>query len=191
MHATTKATKIVSWRPTGVGVRAEAVTIEAVRNVIADWDGVNWAAVRAVLENAGLPMERIDAMHERDVRQYFAVGQRRMILVLGGQCHTATNTIVSGGTPSTKFYVPHNAGATLPPAIDKAERKVLLVMARFDASQLLTIPDIVQADGGGERTVGPALTSLIQKKLAERPEGDKDGARLTKQGRAMARELSE
>jgi DNA-binding CsgD family transcriptional regulator len=90
----------------GYDTSAPAEVLDAVRKVITDWDGVNWAAVRAALEHAGQPQERIDAMTLDDVRQYFAVGQRRIVLALGGNPETAIHTVVAV-EPATVGYVKH------------------------------------------------------------------------------------
>lgn len=82
------------WRPIGLLGNPDSATINAVRRVIADWDGVNWAAVRAVLEHAGQPQDRIRTMTTEDVRQYFAVGQKTITMKLGGNPFTADGVIV-------------------------------------------------------------------------------------------------
>ncbi len=78
---------------------ANAETAAAVRTVIADWDGSNWSAVRAVLRRDGLDETTIDKMTAHDVRMHFAIGQRPITLALGGQpnTHHATIVVPEGG----------------------------------------------------------------------------------------------
>lgn len=84
----------------GYHAPAPAEVVDAVCKVIADWDGVNWEAVRAVLLNDGKSRADIDAMTLEGVRQYFAVGQNRIMLHLGGRPHTASSSIISIGAPA-------------------------------------------------------------------------------------------
>lgn len=75
-------------------VQSDGKTLEAVRRVLPDWDGENWEAVRAVLRRDGLSDAQIACMDIPAVRQHFAVGQKPIILKLGGRPHTTDATIV-------------------------------------------------------------------------------------------------
>lgn len=110
LDAIEQARKLVGIFPmrSGYDRPAPAEVLDAVRKVIADWDGTNWAAVRAVLEHAGQSQERIEAMTLEDVRQYFAVGQKAITLRLGGQPFTATNEIVGNGGHETVSSPPNS-----------------------------------------------------------------------------------
>lgn len=73
-------------------VPADPATIAAVRRVVADWDGANWAALEPVLQRAGLlrPLAELTVF---EVRMQFAVGQRDLVIALGGRPETATGTL--------------------------------------------------------------------------------------------------
>lgn len=95
MSRSAKAPARLSWRPAHLVGRPSDQTIDAVRRVIAGWDGENWSAVRAVLDEAQISESRIESMTEEDVRQTFAVRQKRFIMNLGERPETATNSILA------------------------------------------------------------------------------------------------
>jgi hypothetical protein len=74
---------------------ADAETIEAVRRVIRDWDGLNYEAVRQALVGADWPAAEVDRILATPgaLRQAFAVGQRRIAVKLGGCPQTTDATI--------------------------------------------------------------------------------------------------
>ena len=80
------------------------------------------------------------------------------------------------------------------PPLTKNERLVLIALAEFDASILASVGEIAEAMPPAtriaSRTIGPAVTKLVAIGLAERPEGDKHGTRLTLPGRRLARKLA-
>lgn len=91
--------------------KADDATIEAVRRVISDWDGVNWAVVRVVLEEKGRTAQQISAMSELAVRMTFAAAHKTMIKLFDGAFGTHTPAVITeirgvdfrqGGTPSLK-----------------------------------------------------------------------------------------
>jgi DNA-binding CsgD family transcriptional regulator len=102
LAAIDQARKLLAVYPlrSGYDKPAPAEAVDAVRKVIADWDGKNWAAVRAAMMNDGKSRADIEAMTMDDVRQYFAVGQKRILRLLGGQPFTATNTVIADGLPA-------------------------------------------------------------------------------------------
>jgi hypothetical protein len=65
-------------------------TIDAIRKVITDWDGTNWAAVYQVLRGVGRTLDEIEKMTLMDIRMAFATGQKPMIEILGS-LETAVN----------------------------------------------------------------------------------------------------
>lgn len=67
---------------------------QAVRNVIADWDGLNWVAVRHCIETTMPNATGLDDWTIDDIRQRFAIGQRKMTIELGGRVNTTDATIV-------------------------------------------------------------------------------------------------
>lgn len=75
----------------GYKKQAQPEVTQAIRTVIADWDGINWLAVRIVLEQAGCV--NLDDMTTAEVRQRFAIMQRPITIKLGGQIHTTTARI--------------------------------------------------------------------------------------------------
>lgn len=80
------------------------------------------------------------------------------------------------------------------PALTASQSRVLAAMAAFDGSRLLTTKAIEEAMDAGtqlsERTIGPTLRELIKYGLAERPQGERRGARLTLRGRRLASKIA-
>jgi hypothetical protein len=81
------------------------------------------------------------------------------------------------------------------PALTENQSRVLRTMARFDPSQLLSsemIADEMDAHVRlSEETVRKCVGKLIESLLAERPQGDKNGARLNNAGRKLAGKIAE
>ncbi len=82
-------------------------------------------------------------------------------------------------------------GDTIGPGLTGNQTYVLEVMARFDPSRLLSAKDIVREMEAerrlSENTTLECVTRLIELDLAERPEGNRSGARLNGPGRRLAR----
>ncbi len=173
------------------GRKASTETVEAVRRVIVDWDGQNWAAVRAALKIAGESDASIDRMTVEDVRQYFAVGQERLRQLLGGMPNTTAGTIIEHGVNPDREEHDEPAG----PALTPNQQRVLQTMARFDASRLLSCaviaPKMDPAIRLSEEAVRQCVAKLIELNLAERPEGERSGARLTIPGRKLAGKIAD
>lgn len=76
------------------------------------------------------------------------------------------------------------------PALTVNQSRVLQTMARFDASRLLSAKMIAEEMDArvrlSEETVRQSVRKLIESNLAERPEGDRSGARLNRAGRKLA-----
>jgi hypothetical protein len=81
------------------------------------------------------------------------------------------------------------------PALTVNQSRVLQTMARFDASRLLSSKMIVEemdaATRLSEETVRQCVGKLIESNLAERPEGDRSGARLNSAGRKLAGKIAD
>lgn len=81
------------------------------------------------------------------------------------------------------------------PALTKGERITLAALATFDASRLASAADVSGAMPGSERhsdrTTREAIRKLVELQLVERPEGEKQGARLTLKGRRLAAKLAD
>ncbi len=82
-----------------------------------------------------------------------------------------------------------------PPALTPNQTVVIETMAQFDGSRLLSA---VTIDEGMDpkrrlsaRTIGPIVRRLIKLGLAERPEGERSGARLTPKGRRLAPKIAD
>lgn len=86
------------------------------------------------------------------------------------------------------------AEVEVPPLTDN-EVAVVTTLARFDPLQLASASKIeAEMDAPNRRsprTIGKAVTRLIQLGLAERPRGDRSGARLTTAGRRVARKFAD
>ena len=81
------------------------------------------------------------------------------------------------------------------PALSDNQSQVLRTMARFDGSQLLSAKMIAEEMNAAirlsEETVRLCVRKLIKSKLAERPEGDRSGARLNNRGRKLAGKIAD
>jgi hypothetical protein len=87
-----------------------------------------------------------------------------------------------------------DAQIEVPPLTDN-EVAVITTLARFDPLQLASASKIeAEMDASNRRsprTIGKAVTRLIELGLAERPRGDRSGARLTTAGRRVARKVAD
>lgn len=81
------------------------------------------------------------------------------------------------------------------PALTAGERMTLAALAAFDPSRLATAADVSEAmsaaERRSERTVRLAINKLVKLDLAERPEGAKQGSRLTIRGRRLATKIAD
>ena len=109
---------------------------------------------------------------------------------LDRECAAAEDSLA----PEQPSAEPATAEAAEPverlPTLERSELLVLQAMARQGRERLLTIPAIIEEMGDAERmshpTVGKAVNSLIEQRLAERPNGPRAGARLNGLGRRVA-----
>lgn len=85
---------------------------------------------------------------------------------------------------------PEPSEDTEPPALTKTDEAVLVAMSEPDGATLLSAAAIAGlmplAERLSEKTIGASVRRLIDLQLAERPEGPRQGARLTTQGRRIA-----
>lgn len=81
------------------------------------------------------------------------------------------------------------------PALTKSEWLTLYTLASFDAAKLASVEQIADAMDPTQRlslrTIGDALKKLIALHHAERPEGERHGARATVAGRRMAAKIAD
>lgn len=84
-------------------------------------------------------------------------------------------------------------GPPQPPALTRGERTTLIALAALDASRLASAAAVGEAMPATERlsdrTIRSAINKLVKLDLAERPEGDRQGARLTIRGRRLASQI--
>jgi len=84
---------------------------------------------------------------------------------------------------------------TPPPARTPTELRVLRMLATFDPSELASAARIEDAmeptQRVSERSISRIVPRLIELGLAERPQGERSGTRLTLLGRRIARRLAE
>jgi hypothetical protein len=85
--------------------------------------------------------------------------------------------------------VPTENEEELPRAFKPRERAVLLGMVDRPQEELLTLDDIADASKQSTGTAGRAINDLIDDEFAERPGGERGGARLTIKGRRAARKI--
>lgn len=90
---------------------------------------------------------------------------------------------------------PAGADESTGPALTVNQSRVLQTMARFDASRLLSAKMIAEEMDPSvrlsEETVRQCVGKLIESGLAERPEGDRSGARLNSVGRKLAGKIAD
>ncbi len=88
----------------------------------------------------------------------------------------------------------HNDAEASTP-LTQAQAKILHAMAQFDARRLLPVTAIVEAlpheSPLSDKTVRACLRKLIDCGLAERPEGERSGARLTMAGFRLAAKMTD
>jgi len=81
------------------------------------------------------------------------------------------------------------------PSLTPKQCFVLQTMARIDGSKLLSAKMIAAEMGAGSRlseeTVRVSVLKLIESNLAERPEGERSGARLNTAGRKLAWKIAD
>jgi len=81
-----------------------------------------------------------------------------------------------------------------PPALTANEVAVLRTLASFDPAELASAARVEaamdRAERVSEKTIRLAIRRLVGLGLAERPEGDRSGARLTIAGRRLARKIA-
>lgn len=84
---------------------------------------------------------------------------------------------------------------TQPPALTDAERWTLQALAGFDPADLAKASRVSDAmpleQHLSERTIRQAIKRLVSLGFAERPEGEKQGARLTMRGRRLATKIAD
>ncbi len=169
--------------------------------IIIDQDAENMAALgewfastrdelRAVIETRGLdapaPTPTVSVSPELLDRLEAASGAaEKMARVFGAGDNGDTK-------PKT---LPAGADESAGPALTVNQSRVLQTMARFDASRLLSSKMIAEEMDGtvrlAEETVRQCVGKLIALHLAERPEGERSGARLTTAGRKLAGKIAD
>lgn len=82
-----------------------------------------------------------------------------------------------------------------PPALTANEAGVLRTLATFDPAKLASAARVEAAmdrtDRISDKTIRVAIRRLVELGLAERPEGDRSGARLTIAGRRLVRKIAD
>ncbi len=98
-------------------------------------------------------------------------------------------------TPSTHIDGIDAIDDAVSPALSKSDIHVLRAMASFDTSRLLSATTIIEAvdieDRLSEETVRLCVLKLMRDQLATRPEGKRNGARLTIHGRRLAGKIAD
>jgi len=88
-----------------------------------------------------------------------------------------------------------DADGELPPSLSENQITIMRTMAECDPARLLSASRIEEAISPerriSERTIGDVLRRLIELGYAERPEGERRGARLTIRGRRILRKIAD
>ena len=173
-------------------------------------DAVLLAAVESAERVAASPIEKWNAMQAAQPganHQRFHAGDVVSAADLAALRSAATllrmagvgRVIESLGAPDdndTKSKtLPAVADEPTGPALTPSQSRVLKIMARFDRSQLVSTDRIVAemdpARPLSDETVRLSVKKLIDSGLAERPEGDRSGARLTPSGRTLCGKIAD
>lgn len=103
----------------------------------------------------------------------------------------STSTPAKPVTPATQ----ESESETVVAPLTANQSRVLVTMSRFDPVCLVSAATIAaEMEAAGRlsaRTIGPIVRKLIEMHLAERPEGDRSGARLTTAGRRLASKIAD
>ncbi len=101
----------------------------------------------------------------------------------------------SASSPDPPMGTDETDNETQTPALTRSDRLTLCALATFDSSFLASSVNVAEAippaDRISDRTVRESIKKLVGLRLAERPEGDKQGTRLTLRGRRLATKLAE
>jgi hypothetical protein len=99
------------------------------------------------------------------------------------------------GSPQPEDHGGSDEDDQPPPALTANEVSVLRTLAIFDPAELASAARVEAAMDRAERisdkTIRVAIRRLVELGLAERPEGDRSGARLTIAGRRLVRKIAD
>lgn len=116
--------------------------------------------------------------------------RQHSVIALAESKEFTTNTPHPGVDPVDEHVEEYQT-----PALKKSERQTLCALGMFDASILASASDVAEemepADRLSTRTIHPAIARLVELDLAERPEGDRRGVRLTIKGRRLASKIAD
>lgn len=103
--------------------------------------------------------------------------------------------VVDGETPEPTAHPTEMDTQLKDLALTANESDVLKMLSQNDATQLHTLQDIQDElpryRPQSRTTIRKGVTKLISEKLAERPEGKRCGARLTRDGRILAQNIAD
>ena len=145
---------------------------------------LNWGLQRGmeIAEDLGmLTWDNATAGVKADGCEYLELGVREVMnAILVEQSRTVPQAKIIGEGDETKQA----------PALKKSERLTLQSLATFDPSFLSSAENVAdameRAERRSDRTIRDAIRRLVELDLAERPEGKRQGARLTIRGRRLA-----
>lgn len=178
------------WEP----VEFDGVRVVSVEGDAAEIVGALEAARRAV----SFPVAQWNAMQARRPgadHQRFHAGELIDAAGVRGVERAAMIARRLAGSVASGEDGPVAPDEPVDPPITENESRVLQTMSRFDASQLLSAKRIADgmdlAERLSEETVRKCVRKLIDSGLAERPEGERSGARLTLPGRRLAGKIAD
>lgn len=201
------------WRPSGIRGRLDPETGRpvATERFATEADGERLMALdNAVHEHARKIRDTAQPLAEalerlgHDARDVLAIGNTAH---MGGGGPAAVAAIwpeakVRLQTAAIRLKGPAISMASTetneqPPALTTSELSTLLALANFDPAQLATVEkiaermlDLDRARNYSTRTIGDAVRRLTDMGLAERPEGIRQGARLTMKGRRLVPKIA-
>ncbi|MFN7878062.1 MAG: hypothetical protein ACK5PB_22275 [Pirellula sp.] len=155
--------------------------VDAVRKVIADWDGTNWDTVRHTIE-----LTRQDSESKPladwtldDVRQRFAIGQKAIVIKLGGVARTTECTVSpplwaevdNGSSNLTEAKTNRKKGGRPPAKLSKDDRDAKTL---WESGGFTSHNDIDEKKGWAWGTTKKILNKIAQqerrKKMTKRTE---------------------
>lgn len=180
-------------RRTDTTTKPEALTAYGALRILAGALTERLDAIHTGGPTPGLPLSRLLAACGSDPAYWpdsadadldAATGELLQLQAEGQTAQQATHSNTKGVPP------PVGGDESAGPALTVNQSRVLQTMAIFDASRLLSADaiaaEMAPAERLSARTIGPIVRRLIELRLAERPEGDRSGARLTTAGRRLA-----
>ncbi len=197
------AERVLIWLTIGVGDPRIVIDKDAASMAdLGAWFARTHDELGAVFETRGLdapaptPTESVlPALLEQLQRVAAAVDPDAIDRVAERAAEKTARVFGAGDNDAKTPALPSGVAESAGPALTVNQSRVLQTMARFDGSCLLSSKMIAEemdaATRLSEETVRQCVKKLIASRLAERPEGDRSGARLNNAGRSLSGKIAD